>query len=131
MERSVPDSGQTEGQGRAQHRPRNEPMKTEQSDYVQRLIEQLGGVLRRLAERLGLGTPEAAQEVVREAKAAQGELLGPLAEPIRLVDAASAVALVRDPARVKLWIGFLRVEAAAHRLDGNETDAAALEARAD
>ena len=110
-------------------------MRTEQSDYVQRLVEQLGGVLRRLAERLGLGTPEAAREVAREAEAARLELLGPaLAGAIEHVDAASAVELVRDPRRVRLWIGFLRVEASARRAalgDGDEARAAALEARAD
>jgi hypothetical protein len=106
-------------------------VRTEQSDYVQRLVEQLGGVLRRLAERLGLGTPEAAREVAGEAEAARLELLGPLAGPIERVDAASAVGLVRDPRRVRLWIGFLRLEAAARRLDGAGAEAAALEARAD
>ena len=62
-------------------------MKSEQSDVVLRVIEQLAGVLRHLVEQLGLGAPAAA-EVVREAKAAQGELLGPLSAGLANVDAA-------------------------------------------
>ena len=94
-----------------------------------RLIEQLGAVLRELAARLGLGAPAAA-EVIREAQAAQGELLGPMGDALPNVDAVSAVALLREPRRVRLWIEFLRVEAAARRLRGEEPQAAALEARA-
>lgn len=94
-----------------------------------RLIEQLGAVLRRLVEQLGLGAPAAA-EVIREARAAQGELLGPLADALTHVDPETAVSLLRQPQRARLWIEFLRVEAAAHRLRGDEGPATALEARA-
>ena len=104
-------------------------MKSEQSDVVLRVIEQLAGVLRHLVEQLGLGAPAAA-EVVREAKAAQGELLGPLSAGLANVDAASAVALLREQRRVRLWIEFLLVEAAGLRLQGDEAGAVALEARA-
>lgn len=101
----------------------------EREDWIERVIEQLGAVVTRLAARLGVGAPAAA-EVIREAKAAQGELLGPLAESLPRVDAASAVRLLRDPRAVALYVDLLRVEASARRLDGDEAAAAALEARA-
>lgn len=104
-------------------------MHSEQQDYILRLIEQLGAVLRRLLEMLGLGRV-AAPQVVREAQAAQEALLGPLAISAPLVDAPAAVRLLNDPRRVTLWIEFLRVEAAALRLQEEEGRAAALEARA-
>ena len=105
-------------------------MHSERQDYILRLIEQLGAVLRRLLEMLGLGRA-AAPQVVRDAQAAQEALLGPLALSAPLVDAPAAVRLMNDPRRVRLWIEFLRVEAAAMRLQEEEERAAALEARAD
>lgn len=105
-------------------------MHSERQDYILRLIEQLGAVLRRLLEMLGLGRASAPQ-VVREAQAAQEVLLGPLAISAPLVDAPAAVRLMNDPRRVTLWVEFLRVEAAAMRLQDEPERAAALEARAD
>jgi hypothetical protein len=105
-------------------------MDSEQQDYVVRLIEQLGVVLRRLVEMLDLGRASAPQ-VVRQAQAAQEALLGPLAISAPLVDATAAVRLMNDPRRITLWIEFLRVEAAACRLQEELERAAMLEARAD
>jgi len=105
-------------------------MAQERRDYVERLIEELAAVVARLAGRLAAGTPEAADEVVRGAQAAQGELLGPLAAALPQVDAASALALLRDPRQVRAWVDLLRVEAAARRLRGEVEDATALEMRA-
>ena len=68
--------------------------------------------------------------MIAEARAAQGELLGPLAASLPLVDAASAVRLLRDPRAVALYADLLRVEAAAHRQAGDAATAAALESRA-
>ena len=105
-------------------------MHSEQQDYILRLIEQLGMVLRRLVEMLGLGRASAPQ-VVREAQAAQDVLLGPLAISAPLVDAPAAVKLLNDPRRLTLWIEFLRVEAAACRLQEDLERASMLESRAD
>jgi hypothetical protein len=104
-------------------------MSTEQRDYILRIIEQFGFVLRRLVERLGLGRGAAA-EVIQEAQTAEATLLGSRASIARFVDAATAVKLVRNLDLVALWIEFLRVEAAAHRLEGREPQAMALEDRA-
>jgi hypothetical protein len=102
----------------------------EQDDWVERGIRQFADVVARLAARLGLGAP-VADEVIREARAAQGELLGPLASSLPRLDAASAVRLLRDPRAVEVYVELLRVEAAALRLRGDEAGAAALEVRAE
>ncbi len=105
-------------------------MPNERRDYVERMVEQLAEVVTRLIGRLGAGTPQAADEVVAGAQAAQGELLGPLAAVLPQVEAASAVALLRDARQARAWVELLCVEAAARRLRGEEAAAAALEARA-
>ena len=101
----------------------------ENNDYIMRQIEQLGIVLRRLLEKLNLGK-SAAAEVVREASEAQGTLLGRQAAVARQVDAKTAVRIIGDPRKVKMWIGFLRIEATAHRLRGDGDQANSLETRA-
>ena len=106
-------------------------MALERRDYVERMVEQLAAVVARLIGRLRAGTPEAADEVVAGAQAAQGELLGPLAAVLPQVEAASAVALLRDARQARAWVELLRVEAAARRLRGEEAAASALEARAE
>ena len=105
-------------------------MANERRDYVERMIEELAAVVARLVGRLGAATPEAADEVVRGAQAAQGELLGPLAAALPQVDAASAISLLRDPRRARAWVDLLRVEAAARKLRGADSTALALEMRA-
>ncbi len=105
-------------------------MAQERRDYVERMIEELAAVVARLVGRLGAGTPDAADEVVLGAQAAQGELLGSLAAALPQVDAASAVTLLRDPRQARAWVELLRVEAAARRLRGENAAALALEARA-
>jgi len=104
-------------------------MSTEHRDYIMRIIAEFGFVLRRLLGRLGEGRAAAA-EVIREAQTAQAALLGPRASSAPFVDAATAVRLVGNPELLALWIDFLRVEAAAHRMEGREPQAAALEERA-
>ena len=104
-------------------------MSTEHRDYIMRIIEQFGAVLRQLVGRLGLGR-DAAAEVIQEAQTAQATLLGSRASSAPFVDAATAVKLIQNPELVALWVEFLRVEAAAHRLEGREPQAVALEDRA-
>jgi len=101
----------------------------ERRDYVERLIEELARVVSDLVARLRVGPPAAA-EVTREVRAAQDQLLGPLAATLPRVDAASAVALLRDARRVEAYVSLLRVEAEARRLAGEETGAEELAARA-
>jgi hypothetical protein len=104
-------------------------MSTEHRDYIMRIIEEFGFVLRRLVGRLQLGR-DAAAEVIQEAQTAQATLLGSRAASAPFVDAATAVRLMQNPERVALWVEFLRVEAAAQRLEGREPQAVALEDRA-
>ncbi|HKG95297.1 MAG TPA: hypothetical protein VKA84_25485 [Gemmatimonadaceae bacterium] len=102
-------------------------MQRDERDYILRLLAAAAAALGRLRERLAANAQPA--EVIREARAAQGELLGRDAMLLQALDPASAAALL-DPKRVALWAELLRVEAAAHRQAGQEREAAALEARA-
>lgn len=99
------------------------------SDYIIRIIEQLGAALRRMKARLAGGTPAAA-EVLDEAERCQGELFGPLWPTLRSVDAATAVALVADERRVRLWIEFVHLEAEAARQLGDRARAETMTRRA-
>ena len=102
-------------------------MASSQSDYILRMIEQLGAALRRLRQRLARGVP--APEVAREAHDAQAELFGAMWPMLGSVDAATAASLVRDSRQLRLWIDFLELEAEAHRQAGDGPRAEALEAR--
>lgn len=103
-------------------------MPSSQSDYIMRMIEQLGAALRRLRERLTRGLPEA-PEVMEEAEQAQAQLFGPLWPTLRLVDADTAASLVPDRRQLELWIELLRLERDAARLAGDDGRADALGAR--
>jgi hypothetical protein len=102
----------------------------QQEDYILRMIRLSFQVVQRLRARL-LGGPAEADEVVREARDAQGELLGPMWEVIARVDADTAVGLIRDRERLEAWAELLRVEAEGLRLGGDEAGAAAAARRAE
>jgi len=110
------------------NRAEDEGMPAARDDYLIRLITQAAAALRRLRERLRAGG--APEEVAREARDAVGELFGPQAGLLAMLDPASAAALVGDAERVAVWAGLLRVEADALRQSGKPERAAALEARA-
>jgi hypothetical protein len=103
-------------------------MSSQREDYLIRLLTQAAAALRRLRERLAGGA--AAGEIVREAEAAEGELLGRDAVMLRALDPATAAGLLGDPRRAALWGELLLVEATAQRQLGQAERAAALEARA-
>ncbi|HEX2189064.1 MAG TPA: hypothetical protein VHG51_09225 [Longimicrobiaceae bacterium] len=105
-------------------------MSPQQEDYLLRMIRLAFQVVQRLRARL-LGGPAEAEEVVREARDAQAQLLGPLAGTAALLDADTAVGLLRDRERLAAWAELLRVEAEAHRALGDDARAEALERRAD
>ena len=107
-------------------------MPTAREDYLIRLIQQLGEVLRRLRGRLA-GEPSAADlaEIEREAEAAIATLLGPQAALLRNLDAASAVQLAGGRERVATWVALLRAQADAQRASGRPDPAGRLVARAD
>ena len=106
-------------------------MPASREDYLIRMIQQLGEVLRRLRARL-TGKVDAgdAAEVEREAGQAVTTLLGPQAPLLQQLDATSAVRIVGDAERVGIWIALMRVQADAQRLSGRVDVADRLTARA-
>lgn len=106
-------------------------MPAAREDYLIRLIQQLGEVLRRLRGRLA-GAPAGGEvaEIHREAGAAITSLLGPQAMLVQQLDASSAVRIIGDAERVALWTGFLRVQADAQRASGRADAAERQTARA-
>ncbi len=105
-------------------------MRSEQTDYILRLIEQLGAALRRARDLLGLGV-SGAQEASDTLQAAEDELLGERAGILRDLDADTAVALVGHPRKLALWGELTRARGEALRLLGRTPEAEELERRAD
>jgi hypothetical protein len=105
-------------------------MRATQSDYILRMIEELGAALRRLSERLGRNVDDAAT-VADEAEALQAELFGTQWPLLRALDAATAASLVADVRQLDLWVRMLRLQAEAEARRGDERGAAALARRAD
>jgi hypothetical protein len=104
-------------------------MPSSQSDYILRLIEEIGAALRRLRERLARGVP-VAPDVVDEAERLQAQLFGPLWPTLRMVDSATAAGLVPDHRRLELWLELLHLQADATRLAGDHGAALSLARRA-
>lgn len=104
-------------------------MPSQREDYLLRLLRQAAEALRRLRE--ALNGVASADEIDRDADAAIGELLGPRYQLLSSLDSRSATALVADQRRVEIWIGLIRVQAAARRRLNDEDGAKALERRAD
>ena len=106
-------------------------MPAAREDYLIRLIQQLGVVLRRLRERL-TGAPSVADaaDVEREAGGAIATLLGPQAGLLDRLDPTSAARLLGDAERVALWIALLRVQSDAQRAAGRADAADRASARA-
>ena len=103
-------------------------MPSAREDYLVRMIAQAAAAIRRLRERLAGGG--SADEVVRDAGAAIGELLGPQRPMLDLLDPRSATSLLGNDERVGHWIAFIRLQADAERLSGSESRAMQLERRA-
>ncbi|MGQ0641740.1 MAG: hypothetical protein ACT4P6_13405 [Gemmatimonadaceae bacterium] len=106
-------------------------MLTERRDYLLRLIQQAGAAARRLRELL---TEEGVDgdEVAREADQAIGALLGggPQAQLLERVDADTAVRLLSDPERVRVWVDLLRAQSDALRRSGADAQAQRVQDRA-
>jgi hypothetical protein len=106
-------------------------MPASREDYLIRMIQQLGEVLRRLRERLtGKVDADDAAEVEREAGQAIATLLGPQATLLQQLDPMSAVRIVGDAERVALWTAFMRAQAEAARAGGRVDAADRLATRA-
>lgn len=103
--------------------PANNVMPSAREDYLIRMIQQLGEVLRRLRQRLtGQVDASDAAAIDGEAGAAIATLLGPQGALLQQLDAASAVRLVGDADRLALWIALLRVQADARRANTGRPD---------
>lgn len=102
----------------------------QREDYLIRLIRQAFDVLRRLRAKL-MGDPLAADEVVRGAREAQGELLGPLLGAMAMVDPDTAVGLMRERERLEAWVELMRLESDALRAGGDAAGADMVARRAD
>lgn len=100
----------------------------QQTDYILRIIEQLGAALRRARDLLARDTPNAA-ESLQELDAAEDELLGSRAAVLRQLDAATVVSLLSDERAVELWIDLLETRATALRMLDRLDEATVLEAR--
>lgn len=104
-------------------------MPSQREDYLLRQLRQAAEALRRLRE--ALSGEASAEEIDRDADAAIAELLGPRYQLLSSIDAGSAAALIADARRMELWIGLIRVQAAARRQRDDEAGAIMLERRAD
>lgn len=86
-------------------------MPAARDDYIMRMIQQAAEALRRLRSRLGSG--DAAEEVIRDADTAIGNLLGPQRAMLDRLDAWSAANLIGDQERLVAWIELLRLKSDA------------------
>jgi len=102
-------------------------MPAARDDYLLRLITQAAAALRRLREKLGHGS---ADDVVREAGAAIGQLLGPQRQLLEMLDAASASRSIGNPDTVRAWSDLLLLQADAEAALGRYADADRLRSRA-
>lgn len=95
-------------------------------DYIMRMIALAAAAVARLRARLAGGTPAA--EIVKEARAAQGELLGRDLAIYRALDGASAAQLIGDQETMRAWADLLELEADALRASGELAEADRLDA---
>lgn len=102
-------------------------MLRDERDYLLRMIAVAAAAVARLREKLVGGG--SADEVVREVRQAQGELLGRDGSLLRMLDPRSAVQTLGDDKRLEQWMELMRVEAEALRAAGRDQEAGALEVR--
>ena len=103
-------------------------MPAARDDYLLRLITQAAAAIRRLREKLvGEGS---ADEVLRDAGAAIGELLGPQRGLLERLDPASAASIAGNADTVRAWSSLLLLQSDAEALRGNKAEASRLLARA-
>lgn len=80
-------------------------------DLILRTVAVAAAAVATLRQRLAAGAPPT--EIVREARTAQGELLGKDAPLLQMLDPVSASQTVRDRERLNVWADLLRLEAEA------------------
>ncbi|MEW5914989.1 MAG: hypothetical protein AB1762_01230 [Gemmatimonadota bacterium] len=106
-------------------------MLTERRDYLLRLIQQAGAAARRLRELLSKEGADV-DGVAGEAETAIGALLGGGAQSqlLERVDADTAVRLVGDRERVRLWVDLLEAQADALNRQGHTEQGRRIRERA-
>ena len=90
-------------------------------DYIMRMIALAAAMVARLREKLAAGAKPAA--IAKEARVAQGQLLGKDLAIYRALDGASAAQLIGDKETVRAWADLLELEADALRSDGQAAEA--------
>ena len=95
-------------------------------DYIMRMIALAAAAVARLRERLAAGAKPA--QIVEEARAAQGELLGKDLAIYRALDGASAAQLIGDKEMMRAWADLLELEADALVADGRAPEATRIQA---
>ena len=103
-------------------------MSIAREDYIQRQISLLAEAIRRLRGMMGDGAP--IEEIIAGIRSAEVDLLGPRAQVVRVLDAATAARLVNSPEAVRQWVQLLGVEAEAYRQAGAVAQAGMVEERA-
>ena len=93
-------------------------------DYIMRMIALAAAAVARLREKLAAGAKPA--EVAKEARDAQGELLGKDLAIYRALDGASAAKLIGDKETMRVWADLLELEADALAADGELEEAERL-----
>ena len=104
-------------------------MAPQHTDYILRIIEQLGAALRRIRSLLARGTA-GAEAALEESRLAQAELLGDRSGMLERLDPETAATLMSDPRQLQLWIDLIRAEEESLRLLERRQEADALAARA-
>ena len=101
-------------------------MQRDEPDFILRMIAAAAAVVARLRTKLGGGG--SAEEVLAEARAAQGELLGKDFSLLIALDPTTAAQMLG--ARAGTWADLLDVEADALRAAGRKDEAYSAAARA-
>lgn len=104
-------------------------MLKDEYDLILRTVAVAAAALARLRQRLSGGAPP--EEIVRESRAAQGELLGKDAPLLRMLDPQSASHSIGDPERLDAWANLLRLESEALAKTGDSVAAEQAVKRAD
>lgn len=96
-------------------------------DFLLRVIRQMMEVI---ARAVGLKREGLFDQALLELDAASGDLLGPLATAVPLVDPATAAQMIGHPERILAYARLLAERGDVQRLQGRESHAALDEARA-
>src|SRR3712207_103922 len=96
-------------------------------DFLLRVIRQ---VMEVIARAVGLKREGLYDEALLEIDAASGELLGPAATAVPLVDPTTAAQMIGHPERILAYAHLLAERGDVQRLQGREGHAALDEARA-